>query len=226
MAEYATSVDIANKALQHLGAPLIATLADNSKNAVQMNFAYDKCRQAELRAHVWQFSIAYSTLAAASPATQAFQNGSVRNRYTLPSNYVRMAQQDPHTAGVSNQNVTAGLQWSDYAIEGTILLTAASSVILRYASDVSTVSLFDALFDEALAARIAFDTCEVITQNLQKRSQMASIYGERIALAQTLNLIEAAADEPTELMAAFARINMPEGGSPQPQPRGGGRGQS
>lgn len=224
MAEYSASVDIANKALQHLGAPLIATLADNSKNAVQMNFAYDKCRQAELRAHVWQFSIAYATLVAASPATQTFQNGAVRNRFTLPANYVRMAQQDPHTAGVSNQNVTAGLQWSDYAVEGTILLTAQSSVILRYASDITTVASFDALFDEALAARLAFDTCEVITQNFQKRSQMAQIYAERIGLAQTLNLIESAADEPTELMAAFARINMPEGGA-QPQPQGGGRGQ-
>jgi hypothetical protein len=224
MAEYTTSVDIANKALQHLGAPLIATLADNSKNAVQMNFAYDKCRQAELRSHVWQFSIAYSTLAAASPATQAFQNGAVRNRFTLPANYVRMAQQDPHTAGVSNQNVTAGLQWSDYSVEGTILLTANPSVLLRYASDITTVTAFDALFDEALAARLAFDTCEVITQNLQKRGQMAQIYAERIAMAQTLNLIETAADEPTELEAMFSRINQNPNGPVQPQ-QGGGRGQ-
>jgi hypothetical protein len=48
--------DIANRALQHLGANLITLFSDNSKNAVQCQFIYDKVRRAELRANPWNFS--------------------------------------------------------------------------------------------------------------------------------------------------------------------------
>lgn len=53
---FLTPYDIANRGLQHLGAVLISTFADNSKNAVQAGFIYDKLRRAELRANPWNFS--------------------------------------------------------------------------------------------------------------------------------------------------------------------------
>jgi hypothetical protein len=224
MAEYATSVDIANKALLHLGASMIVAFTDNSKNAVTMNFLYDKCRQAELLSTVWKFSIAYQTLVAGSPATQAYQNGTTRNRFVLPSSYVRMADQDPRTAGTATQGSSAGLQWRDYSVESGNILTAQTSVILRFVSDVTIVTTFDALFCEMLAARIAFDACEVITQNLQKRAQIAQMYADRFAMAKLLNLIETATDEPIEAEAMLARIALPApGAQPQPRPQARGR---
>ncbi len=56
MSNYSSPADIANRALQHLGATHITTLTDNSKNAYETNFAYDKCRRAELRANAWNFA--------------------------------------------------------------------------------------------------------------------------------------------------------------------------
>ena len=207
MAEYQSQVDIQNKALLHLGATMITTTGDQSKNAIITTFQYDKCRVAELRAHVWQFAIAYSTLSAASPTTQAFQNGAVRNRFTLPANYIRLAQQDPHTAGVTNQGTSAGTRWGDYSIEGPILLTANASVLLRYVEDQEVVTTFDGMFDEALALRIAFDSCEAITQNLQKQQMIGQMYAERIGQAMLLNLIETATDEPMEAQVNLVRVN-------------------
>lgn len=50
-------VDIANRALQHCGAARVVTFDDDSKNADEVAFCYDKLRIAELRRNVWRFAI-------------------------------------------------------------------------------------------------------------------------------------------------------------------------
>lgn len=62
MANYQTSVDIANRAIQHVGGKRIVTLADDSVNASAVSFCYDKLREAELRRNVWVFSIRKAAL--------------------------------------------------------------------------------------------------------------------------------------------------------------------
>lgn len=57
MSNYQTSIDIANRALQHCGAPRITTFADDSRSASAVSFCYDKLREAELRRNVWVFAI-------------------------------------------------------------------------------------------------------------------------------------------------------------------------
>ena len=57
---YLTPVDVANRALQHLGATRIDAaigFAENSLNASETAFAYDILRKAELRTGVWRFAI-------------------------------------------------------------------------------------------------------------------------------------------------------------------------
>lgn len=51
------SLDIANKALQHLGETRITSVDEDSKNNSSMAFAYDKLRRPELRRNLWKFSI-------------------------------------------------------------------------------------------------------------------------------------------------------------------------
>lgn len=53
MAAFKTSTDIANRALQHVGARRITSLLDNSKAASEVNACYDGLREAELRRNVW-----------------------------------------------------------------------------------------------------------------------------------------------------------------------------
>ena len=54
---FATPEDIVNRALQHVGAERIVSLADNSKNANECAFVYKRLRQAELRRNNWEFAI-------------------------------------------------------------------------------------------------------------------------------------------------------------------------
>ena len=57
---YLTPVDVANRALQHLGAARIDAalgFTEPSLNASETAFAYDKLRQSELSTGVWRFAI-------------------------------------------------------------------------------------------------------------------------------------------------------------------------
>jgi hypothetical protein len=54
---FATPVDICNRALQHCGVSRINGFTDDTLQASECQFTYDKVRRAELRRNVWQFSI-------------------------------------------------------------------------------------------------------------------------------------------------------------------------
>lgn len=54
--DFVSPIDIANRALQHIGARRITTFQDDSVNASEVSFCYDKLRRAELRRAVWEFS--------------------------------------------------------------------------------------------------------------------------------------------------------------------------
>lgn len=54
---FSSPVDIANRALQKVGATRITAFTDDSKQAAETGFCYDKLRRAELRRNQWRFSI-------------------------------------------------------------------------------------------------------------------------------------------------------------------------
>jgi hypothetical protein len=60
MSAFLIATDIANRALDHCGQPLLDPIqgfAENSQRATRTAFVYDKLRQAELRRNVWRFAI-------------------------------------------------------------------------------------------------------------------------------------------------------------------------
>ena len=59
---YKTPVDVANRALQHVGVRRIGDFNDDSKQASEVSFVYDKLRRAELERNTWRFSIKHATL--------------------------------------------------------------------------------------------------------------------------------------------------------------------
>src|SRR5271168_974611 len=170
MSEYATSVDICNKALQEIGVALISSLSDFSPNAFECNFLYDKIRQTVLREHVWNCSILYATLTAVS-GTVTFQNGVTKNIFALPAGFVRFADQNPRMPGTLTQSSTGGIKYSDYQIEASKLVTAsAGPIYLRYAGDLTSVPAMDSLLCDTIAARMCVDgLAEKLTGSSQKR---------------------------------------------------------
>lgn len=71
---FSSPTDVVNRGLQHLGVPRISSInpPDNSKNAAEAAFVYDKCRRAELRANLWNFSARRLILRSYSSTTAFF----------------------------------------------------------------------------------------------------------------------------------------------------------
>jgi len=185
----ASVVEICNRALQKLGAQRIADIDENTKNARECKAAYTALRDAELRAHPWNFSITRAQLAA-SADTPVF--GRARS-FPLPSTFLRLLPSYPE------QN----LNDKDWQIEDgdevlAIFTNDSAPLNVRYVQQVTDPNKMDPLFREALAARMAFELCETITQSTTKWQLLEEAYNKTIATAKHTNAIENVAQVPAE----------------------------
>lgn len=181
----ASEVEICNRALQKVGAKRITSLTENSVNARACNVAYSVLRDAELRAHPWNFAIARAELAA--DATDP--DWGRAKSYTLPADFLRLIDDYPEDNSLTK----------DWQIEGNKILTDDSAPIyIRYISRVTDPNLMDVLFREALSAKIAMEICEELTQSNTKLASLSEDYKMKIREARKTNAIENVAAEPPE----------------------------
>jgi hypothetical protein len=179
----ASQTDICNRALQKLGAKRIVSLSDDSPSARACITAYDTVRQAELRAHNWNFAISRQVLAADALAPEFGRAYS----YTLPSGCLKII--DPYP----EQN----LNDRDWVIEGRKIYTNdVAPLNVRFISDITDTSLFDALFVESFAARMAVEMCEQLTQSNTKKDLLQKEYIQNIREARKASSIEKRPIEP------------------------------
>lgn len=122
-----------------------------------------------------------------------------KNIYRLPANYLREAPQDPRAGSTSYLGAPSGLAYNDWELQGPYIVTRDTfPIILRFVADVQDVADFDDLFCEMLAARIADETVERVTQSSQKRVVIMAAYKDARAAAIMTNGIETGPVEPAE----------------------------
>lgn len=172
-----SKTEIANRALEILGDNPVLDITDNTTRAKACNRAYEPVRRAELRAHPWNFAIRRQKLAA-DTAAPAFD---FARQFTLPGDCLRFLP--PSDA-------------CDWTPEGGKILTDdAAPLPLRYVADEADPNKFDALFAEALAAKIAFEVCEAITGSSTKKADAKEAYADAIAQAKRVNAFEQPAQD-------------------------------
>jgi hypothetical protein len=170
-------VDICNRALQKLGAERITSLTQDSVNARACNLAFEPVRDAELRAHPWNFAITRTTLAEDATAPEFGYTA----QFTLPSDCLRLLPPDPAS------NIT-DLDWQ---IEGRKILTnEVSSLEIRYIKREEDSNQYDSLFTEALACALAMELCEELTQSNTKAQTVREDYKRVMREARKLNAFE------------------------------------
>jgi len=170
----ASEVDICNRALQHLGAKRITSLTENSRNANSCNSCYETSLVAELEAHVWRFSIKRASLAEDAVAPTWGR----AHAYTVPSDFIKFAPKYPEDADV----------YDDWELEsGKILTDDTAPLYLRYVSKTVSVDAMPMLFREAVAARMALEMCEEVTQSNTKKANISVVYDRKIAEARKAN---------------------------------------
>lgn len=124
---------------------------------------------------------------------------STRNVFHLPSSYLRKAPQDPKAGRYSFLGAPAYNNQEDWVIEGSYILSQVGApIILRFVADVMKVSDMDDMFCECLAARIALETCEILTNDGGNQQTINNAYMKFRGEAIIVNGIEVGSVEPPE----------------------------
>lgn len=179
----ASQTEIINRALFKLGGNPITSITDNSQAARTMSGLWDTVRKSELTKRYWNFALARASLAALSTTP----DWGFDYQYQLPVDFLKIVQ-------VNDVFVAPGLQDyrntddSPYAIEGSVILTDFGDPLkIRYVKDITDPGLFDPLFVDVMAAKLAYEACYAITQSLQGREQASADYKEAIRHASLSN---------------------------------------
>lgn len=182
----ASQVEIANRALTKLGAARITSLTDNNKSARAIAAVWDTVRRAELRKRNWSFALRRGSL----PSLADAPAWGFALAYQLPPDFLRLVQVNDIFIVPSLTDYREGDD-SAYAIEGNQLLTDFPAPLkFRYVADITDPGAFDALFVEAIASKLAYETCYEINQSNQGREAAAQDYRAAISEAMRANAIE------------------------------------
>lgn len=179
------NVSIANRALAKLGDDRILLLTDDVKSARTLNGMFAEVRDAELRGANWKFSIKRTQL----PALTAAPAWGYAYQFPLPADYLAMVQ-------INEFYVRGNKQKPPYSIEAGLILTDLPAPLkIRYVSKVENAGLFDPLFVEAFACKLAMEACETLTQSETKYARVEKAYKDAIIRALMRDAIEKAPDE-------------------------------
>ena len=175
-----SNVSIANRALQKLGAKRISSLDQDHPNARSMNAAFERVRDMELRCYDWSFAIKRASIAedGDEPTWGDW------NQYSLPNNFIRLIRDDESGSAV------------DWKIEGLYILSAdASPLEIRYIARIEDPNMFDSLFVEAFAGRLALECAKEITDSNSDKDSIKKDYQDDIAEARRVGAIEKGSQE-------------------------------
>jgi hypothetical protein len=186
----ASTVDIANFALNNLGASNITSLDENSKAARVVNQRYESVRDAVFRAHPWNCLINRASLAQET-TTPAF---GYTYQYALPTDpfCLRVLEFSNGTLSYPQDNITNNTGGPVFVIEGRKLLTDEGTAQIKYIGRVTDTQLYDASLTEALAARLAAEICYAITGSTSMVQIQTSLYEAKINEARFNDATEGA----------------------------------
>lgn len=181
-------VEICNRALDKLGSASIVSLQDDTKSARACARMFDAVRDAELRDHQWNFAIARTEL----PALAEAPVFGFARQFQLPGDCLKVVSIEPR---------------GDWKIEGRRLLTDLPAPLrVIYVKQSLDPSTFDALFVEALAARLASELCESLTQSNTKKRMALEDYSQAIRRARRVDAVEGTPDALEETSWIKARF--------------------
>ena len=129
--------------------------------------------------------------------TGPVSQSNTRNIFRLPAGYLRQAPRDPKAGSASYLGAPTNLQYTDWNLEGNYLVSNDTDPIMfRFVADVINVREMTALFCEYLAASVACECCERLTQSSDKLKVVISVFKHHESNAKTQNSIETGATEP------------------------------
>ena len=190
-------IDIANNALNMIGASNIISLTEDSKAARIVNQRYNSARDAVFRSHPWnclirRAELAKDTLAPAYGYANSFQ---------LPTDplCLRVLEFNNGSMGYPQDNMTNSRGGPVFVIEGRKLLTDEGTAKIKYIGQITDAAEYDATLTDTLSARIAQEIAYAVTGSTNMIQLMASLYESKLKEARFVDSTEG---EPQKIEAS------------------------
>jgi hypothetical protein len=185
-----STVDIANYALNIIGASNISALDENSKAARLVNQRYEGVRDAVFRSHPWNCLIRRAELAQETEAP-AF---GYAYQYALPTSpyCLRVLEFSNGSLSYPQDNMFSNSGGPVYVIEGRKLLTDEGTARIKYIGRVADPNEYDASLIEALSARLASEIAYAVTGSTTVMQLAAALYDEKMKEARFVDATEGA----------------------------------
>lgn len=182
----ASKVSIANRALTKLGDQRILLLSDDNNAARTLNSMFDDVRDAEIRRHRWKFALKRDQLS----ALVAAPSWGFQFQYPLPTDFLGLVQVNEY---YMRTGLTYKRPWSVEA--GNILTDFPAPLKIRYMARIDNPALYDPLFVEVLACKLAMESAEALTQSSGKKQAAMEEYKFALSEALRQDAIENPPDE-------------------------------
>ena len=185
-----SEVDIANYALNTLGATNITSLDENSKAARIINQRYESVRDTVFRAHPWNCLLRRAELAKESTAPEF----GYANQYALPTDpfCLRVLEFSNGTLSYPQDNMTSNSGGPVFVIEGRKLLTDEGVAKIKYVGRVTDPQQYEANLIETLAAKLAMEIAYALVGSTSIIQLTASLYDQKLKEARFVDGTEGA----------------------------------
>jgi hypothetical protein len=169
----ASKTAICNRALSKLGQTRVSNIeTDETKAAKVIRYMYDILRDAMIAAYPWNFAVKRTQIAAEVDTPAWGYN----KQYALPVDFLALLEIRGNP---------------EYRLEGGLILTnEGSPLYIRYIAKITDAALYDPLFVEAFATRMAYEACEEITQSNTKKQLLAEDLQATLKLAYASDAIQ------------------------------------
>lgn len=166
-------VGICNLALDKLGQTPITSLTDGNKSANLCDRNWPLVRDKVLREYTWNFAVKRTTTAPSSTSPI----WGFTYQHPLPSDCLRLIEIKDYRPG-------------EYQVENNHILTDDDVLYIRYVAQITDTGQYDDLFVEAIAARLAYELAEALTQSNTKRDMAWQEYQDALNRAKVIDAQE------------------------------------
>lgn len=172
-----SKIEICNMALAKIGSDsFITTIDDGTKSARHLKIFYETSRDSLLRSHLWKFARKRAVLA--PDATSPLFDGG--NYFTLPVDCLRVV-------GADDDYTYSYERWY---VENGKIIADTDTLNIVYIYRVEDESLFDSIFVEAFATKLAHDLAMPLTQSSVTKETMKQEMREVIIRAAHVGATE------------------------------------
>ena len=185
-----STVDIANYALNIIGASNISALDENSKVGRLINQRYESVRDAVFRSHPWNCLIRRAELGQETDAPVFGYS----KQYALPTNpfCLRVLEFSNGSLSYPQDNITSNTGGPVFVIEGRKLLTDEDTARIKYIARVTDPQQYDALLIDALSARLASEIAYAATGSTSVSQLADALYRDKLREARFVDATEGA----------------------------------